>query len=1032
MKIFGIKLLYLLLLLLSGGLYSQTIDFTDPNFKYFLTLIDESECSIYSDYGYAKNSLGECITIDANNDNEIDMIEAAAVWELSFPHVFMGWSGMDSFDGLEAFVNIRVITIEFDFSFIDLSVLPNLEEVYLRTDELVSLDCSTLTNLEHLKCDCENLASLTINNLQNLKVLDIENSYNSPIPLNLSGLISLEEINCSYTSLSQLDCTNLTNLKKIDSGFCTGLTSVNTSGLQNLEEVYLPGCTSLTVFNCEDNNNIKHIDLSGCSALTSPYDFTYIETLETLNISNSNIVSVNISNITGLKELYFDNTIFTQINLDGLSSLEKLSCKQSLLQSLDVSEAVSLIDLNCYRAESLNTLTLGNLSNLISLDCTLCPITTLDVSGLLSLESLIMYGTFVESLDLTALENIEIFNAVNSPNISSIALGTHPELHTFEVESCGLLQEIDCSGLENVTVLNFSNCVSLTTIILNDLPNLTELTCGGAEGTPLLTSLQIGQMPLLLKVWFRHCESLEYLDLSGCPSLNRLHLQYCTGLSYINLKNGSVGYVYFNMYNNMNHPYICIDEDEEFYIFEDISPNDAYVSTYCPDGGGNYNTISGILTFDNGDNNCEEFTYLSDFIKIGVTESTNSGATFTNPSGEYKFYVGAGSYNILPEFENDWFTATPTSATINFSSENGLSQIQDFCITANGSHPDAEINIISLEPAQPGMDASYKITYSNKGNTILSGSVSINYENDVMDLVSANPLQDNNNNGTIEWNFTDLLPFEKRSINVVFNVNGPMENPAVNINDVLTYTVSVDLDPDTDETPQDNEFIYNEVVVGSFDPNEIICMEGEIVSVENIGDYLHYNINFENIGNAQAVNVNVIELIDLSLFDITTLELIDASHEVVIRIEGNMVEYKFENINLGPQERGNVAYKIKTLNTLEAGDSVVQKANIFFDYNWPIMTNEAVTMFDVLAGIDDFEMDSFIKVYPNPAEDFVNIASVDNISSIEVYDSNGRLLQIALVNDTNTVLELSTKIQGIYYLKIITDRGTKFEKIIKK
>ncbi len=58
----------------------------------------------------------------------------------------------------------------------------------------------------------------------------------------------------------------------------------------------------------------------------------------------------------------------------------------------------------------------------------------------------------------------------------------------------------------------------------------------------------------------------------------------------------------------------------------------------------------------------------------------------------------------------------------------------------------------------------------------------------------------------------------------------------------------------------------------------------------------------------------------------------------------NKVEFIFENINLPFDDANNdgfVAFKIKTKSSLVLGDTFSNSANIYFDYNFPIVTNTA-------------------------------------------------------------------------------------------
>ncbi len=95
----------------------------------------------------------------------------------------------------------------------------------------------------------------------------------------------------------------------------------------------------------------------------------------------------------------------------------------------------------------------------------------------------------------------------------------------------------------------------------------------------------------------------------------------------------------------------------------------------------------------------------------------------------------------------------------------------------------------------------------------------------------------------LSWNYNNLLPFETRTINLTFNLNSPMEIPALNSGDILNFLTSI-FPIANDEMPADNVANFEQIMVNSFDPNNKTCLEGNFVSPTKIGGYLHYNINF--------------------------------------------------------------------------------------------------------------------------------------------------------------------------------------------
>ena len=109
----------------------------------------------------------------------------------------------------------------------------------------------------------------------------------------------------------------------------------------------------------------------------------------------------------------------------------------------------------------------------------------------------------------------------------------------------------------------------------------------------------------------------------------------------------------------------------------------------------------------------------------------------------------------------------------------------------------------------------------------------------------------------------------------------------------------------------------------------------------------------------------------------------------------------------------------------------MQKADIFFDYNWPIVTNEATTTYALL-NAPGFTKDASVKVYPNPAKNVVSISTKSTIQSLQLFDVQGRLLEVSTINDVNATLDIASRANGIYFIKITTQKGVNVEKLVKE
>ena len=399
-------------------------------------------------------------------------------------------------------------------------------------------------------------------------------------------------------------------------------------------------------------------------------------------------------------------------------------------------------------------------------------------------------------------------------------------------------------------------------------------------------------------------------------------------------------------------------------------------------------------------------------------------------------YTANGIYNATPTGLNpNYFTVSPASYTFNFFTSNNT-ETANFCISPVGEHHDVEVTVLPILVARPGFDVTYKIIYKNKGNQVSNGSLSFSFDDATMDLVIATPINTSSATNSLSWDYSNLNPFETREITVVFNINSPMETPVVNGGDILNYTATIV--GATDEIPNDNSFTLNQTVVNSFDPNDKTCLEGATITPSMVGQYVHYVIRFENTGTFPAQNVVVSDVIDATKFDIASLVPQSSSHSFVTRINNvtGKVEFIFENINLPFDDANNdgyVAFKIKTKPTLVLGDTFSNTANIYFDYNFPITTNTALTTVSALA-TQDFDFGSYFSVYPNPAKDVLHLDAKNEIEvkAINIYNTLGQMVMVVTNPENNAAIDVANLKTGTYFIKVLTDKGTSNRKFVKE
>src|SRR5690606_5668523 len=567
---------------------------------------------------------------------------------------------------------------------------------------------------------------------------------------------------------------------------------------------------------------------------------------------------------------------------------------------------------------------------------------------------------------------------------------------------------INLTGLHNLDILSIEGS-SIPYLDLSDLINLKNLNCATNS-------------------------AMTELDCSNNFYLEKI-IAFETDLQYLNIKNGSTldssdeGFWLQLWYALPQSCYVCADDFEIDSIVSVLVENSSIVvSSYCTFyPAGDYNTITGTLLFDlNNDGICEEEGIPQSFIKVNITDDLDHNSTFTNNDGNYILFTQEGEFVLTPEIENaTFFNVTPITETVSFPDNNNNEEIVNFCISPNGEYNDLEVVIAPINPARPGFEATYKIVYRNKGNQTISQDYGLTfvYNQNLMTFISASVEPDSQIAGGLNWSYENLMPFENREILVTMQVNPPTdpENP-VNIDDILTFT-SVIMPQNGDENVQDNTYIFDQTVVGAYDPNDITCIEGDIVDPEYIGEELHYVIRFENTGNFYAENVVIAMEVDEELYDVSSLRVLNASHDVRAQVRDNVAELFFNQIMLDSGGHGNILLVMKSMTSLEEGDAVQSKADIYFDYNYPIITNDAVTLCPEEVSRDNHEVAALISIYPNPASDRVTSSYETKIKSVEWYDLSGRLIRISLVNDFESIQDISSQSEGIYIMKIQTEKG---------
>jgi Leucine-rich repeat (LRR) protein len=828
-------------------------------------------------------------------------------------------------------------------------------------------------------------------------------------PSNYIASTQTPEANGTVTTFEKIDTNNDGEIQ-VSEALAIKWLKVTESTIANLTGI--ESFTNLKYLNCS-YNQLPSLNVSG------------LTNLGFIDCSYNQLPSLDLSGLTNLQFLNCGVNLLPSLNVSGLTNLYYLDCSYNQLPSLNVSSLTNLGYLNC-RDNFLPSINVSGLTNLQTLDCRFNQLTSLNVSGLTNLQYLYCNSNQLPSLDVSDLTNLQELNCRDN-QLPSLNVSGLTNLISLSCSS-NQLPSLNVSGLTN---LGFIDCSynQLPSINVSGLTVLAYIDCSNNQ----LPSIDVSGLTYLQSLDCSY-NQLTSIDVSGFTFLNFLD---CNNNQLISLfvKNGRNENIAFN--NNPNLQYICADEGQIASIQNQITQYgyaNCHVNSYCSfTPGGTFYTIQGNNRYDSNDNGCDASDINFPNFKLSFTDGTNTGNLIADTTGAFHYDVQAGTQTFTPTLENPaYFNVSPTTASVTFPTT-ASPFTQNFCITANGVKNDLEVTIIPIEVARPGFDATYKIIYKNKGNQVANGSLSFAFNDTVMDLVTATPVNTGSATNSLSWTYSNLNPFETREINLTFNINSPMETPAVNGGDVLNYSATIV--GATDETPTDNVFSLNQTVVNSYDPNDKTCLEGTTITPSMVGNYVHYVIRFENTGTFAAQNVVIKDMIDTTKFDISSLIPQSSSHPFVTKITNtNKVEFIFENINLPFDDANNdgyVAFKIKTKPTLVLGNTFTNTAGIYFDYNFPIVTNTTSTTVATL-GNQDFDFGSVFSLSPVPAKNSLTISTKQTVvvSSVSIYNTLGQLVQVH--TNPNETIDVSSLQSGSYFVRITSDKGSANGKFLKE
>ncbi|CAL2055200.1 hypothetical protein [Tenacibaculum sp. 190524A05c] len=354
-----------------------------------------------------------------------------------------------------------------------------------------------------------------------ITTLDVSNQNIADLT-GIEDFVALTDLNLDTNVLTSLDLSSNINLQNLnfDNNTITNLNLGTISKLESIEGRY----NQLSTIDLSQNPNLTFINLR--NNLFTTINVANNPLLETINLrACANLTSIDISNNTNVKNLFFQDTPLNGLDVSNNSLLEVIVIERVNFNSIDVSHLSALTQLRI-ADNSFTTLDVSNNPALVRLEC--------------------------ENNNLTYL-NVKNGNNTNMSNGNFVATG-NPSLICITVDDATWSTN-NWTNVDNTASFNDLGCRYTTIPDANFEAELEALGYDDVNGD--------GQVPT------RNIETITDLDLRSKTISDLTGIEDFIALKSLNLKNNSLTSI--NLTNNTDLETLGISENDLTSI--DLSKN---------------------------------------------------------------------------------------------------------------------------------------------------------------------------------------------------------------------------------------------------------------------------------------------------------------------------------------------------------------------------------------------------------------------------------------------------------------------------
>jgi hypothetical protein len=398
----------------------------------------------------------------------------------------------------------------------------------------------------------------------------------------------------------------------------------------------------------------------------------------------------------------------------------------------------------------------------------------------------------------------------------------------------------------------------------------------------------------------------------------------------------------------------------------------------------------------------------------------------TNSNGQYSAQVPYGTYEVFAEHPV-LDQSCPVVQVVEQAVHNNVNVPM-----APGAQLDMQVSMTD-GAARPGFEYQMSVLVNNL-TASPAGTVTLELEHDaLLGLVSATPAPTTTVGNTLTWSggtFSFTNAFQGRTVVLRFQV--PPDVSLLGTDLITTATVST---TNADADLSNNTFVLERTITGAYDPNDKLAntsLGSGSQWMVGQDEWIDYTIRFQNTGTDTAFTVLITDTLPANL-DPGTIVWGAASHAHTRSLEGQgVLKFLFPNILLPdsnvnePLSHGFVGFRIRPHLPLLPGDEIENIANIYFDFNPPVITEPSVLVAESSTEVVEAETTNRgLRIYPNPANQQVWIQVLDDsIAELELFSLDGRRVLQQAVWDRTITLDVSPFPAGAYMVRVRLSNGS--------